>query len=81
MEANDEEMGILFETGSGKYLKLIPGSARFHSSREDATPIKKSTFDDIAERRLLLDLHNVDWYFSTIELRSVEPEYLSSPRM
>lgn len=80
MTSKNEEMGVLYETGSGKYLKLIPGNARWHSSKEDATPIKKAVFDDPEERQRLLDHHNVDWYFDTIEFRPIEPEVISFPK-
>lgn len=78
MTTDDEELGYLFERGCGKYLKLIPGNARFHSSAEDATPIKKSVFDDEIERARLLDHHNVDWYSSTIVFKPIKPE--NAPR-
>ncbi len=61
------ELGVLFESKSGKYLQLIPGNARFLSSADQATPIEKSKFDDELERSYLLDHHNVDWYFHTIK--------------
>ena len=72
--------GVLYETGSGKFLKLIPSNAQFHSSRENATPISKSDFDDKTKLRQLLDHHNVDWYFRTIEFRSLEIEPLALPQ-
>ena len=75
----NDETGVLFETGSGKYLKLIPSNAQFHSSIDNATLIPKSQFDDIGERRRLLDHHNVDWYFSTIEFRPHQPELDATP--
>lgn len=61
-----EEQGILFETGSGKWLEFIPGNSRFHSDKAKATKVSKQDFDDSGKRTQMLDLHNVDWYASTI---------------
>lgn len=76
----EDVQGVLYETGSGKFLKLIPQNAQFHSSREYATPISKADFDDKTKLRQLLDHHNVDWYFGTIEFRSLEIEPLALPQ-
>lgn len=61
-----EELGILFETGSGKWLELIPGNSRFHSDKGKATRVSKQDFDDQGKRQQMLDHHNVDWYARTI---------------
>lgn len=74
-----EDKGVLYETGSGKFLELVPGNARFHSSRENATPVSKSDFEDKTKLGQLLDHHNVDWYMKTIELRPLEIKPLALP--
>jgi hypothetical protein len=61
-----EELGILFEAGSGKWLEFIPGNSRFHSDMAKATKVSKQDFDDPGKRNQMLDLHNVDWYARTI---------------
>lgn len=58
---------VLFETGSGKWIELIPGNARFHSSIENATKLIEN--QDIDS---LLDAHDIDWYADTIEIQAVE---------
>jgi len=74
-----EDKGVLYETGSGKFLELIPGNARFHSSRENATPISKADFEDKGKLAQLLDHHNVDWYMKTIELRPLTIQPIALP--
>jgi hypothetical protein len=66
MNAEIDVKGVLFETGSAKWLELVPQNARFHSNKDNATPVLKSVFDDPAAKASLLDHHNVDWYRSTI---------------
>lgn len=76
----EDVKGVLYETGSGKFLKLIPSNAQFHSSRENATPISKADFDDKTKLHQLLDHHNVDMYYRTIEFRSLEIKPLALPK-
>lgn len=61
-----EELGVLFETGSGKWLEFVPGNSRFHSDKDKATRISKQDFEDQNKRHQMLDHHNVDWYARTI---------------
>lgn len=66
-----EEIGVLFEKGSAKWLELIPSNARFHSDIDRATRVSKADYDDPVKRGHLLNHHNVDWYSSTIVWQSV----------
>jgi hypothetical protein len=66
-----EEMGVLYETGSGKWIEFTPGNSRFHSDRSKASRVSKVDYDDERKRLQLLDLHNVDWYVGTITWQSV----------
>jgi (p)ppGpp synthase/HD superfamily hydrolase len=61
-----EEMGILFETGSGKWIEFIRGNSRFHSDKSKATKVSKQEFESEANRLQMFDLQNIDWYASTI---------------
>ncbi|MCZ7862732.1 hypothetical protein O9X98_15260 [Agrobacterium salinitolerans] len=65
-----EELGVLFETGSGKWIEFIPGNSRFHSDKSKATRVSKQDYDDHAKRHQMLDHHNVDWYARTIVWQS-----------
>jgi hypothetical protein len=59
-------LGVLFETGSGKYLKLIEDNAQFHSSYQNASIIDFMDWREQDYKFALLDHHNVDWYVRTI---------------
>jgi (p)ppGpp synthase/HD superfamily hydrolase len=66
-----EEFGILFETGSGKWLELIPGNSRFHSDKSNASKVSKQNFLDQDKRHQILDHHNVDRYANTIKWQPI----------
>ena len=58
--------GQLFETGSGKWIELIPYNARFHSNQNNATTIINDN-KDLSVNLSLLNYHNIDWLYQTIK--------------
>ena len=65
--------GVLFETGCGKYIKMVNGVASFYSSKEDGSVIDKKQFDDLSVRMTILNDHKLARYVDTIVFHQLKP--------
>lgn len=73
-ESDDRPKGVLFEQGSGKWIELIDGGARFHSSKEFATLVDIDIYQNEIEYGLLLGKHKISKLHDTIAFQIVGPK-------
>jgi hypothetical protein len=59
---------LIFESGSGKYLRILPEAVQFVSSARDATMVLADQLEAIIQQ------HKLEYVRHTLELKQPDPD-------